>query len=260
MHDRDPGPLRTLLVAFAVCLVCSLVVSTTAVLLEPRQRANREAARRARVRALIERQPGLGAALGDVGTFDVRELAVDLATGAVATWASPEDVSQRSNSGAGTPLPAERDIAGIGRRPSLGSAYVVADGDRVELVLLPVYGAGYASVIRGYVALGSDLNTVRGVTFHEHGETPGVGGEVLADDEWLDAWVGRRVRDADGRVRIGTSPREVDPASDDAAYLVDAISGATRTTTGVGNLLRFWLGEDGYGPFLGRLATEGPPR
>ncbi|NIP98366.1 MAG: FMN-binding protein, partial [Akkermansiaceae bacterium] len=38
---------------------------------------------------------------------------------------------------------------------------------------------------------------------------------------------------------------------------VDAISGATRTSTGVTDLLHFWLGPDGYGPYLARLKEEG---
>lgn len=259
MRDGEPGPLRTLLVALAVCLVCSVVVSSAAVLLAPRQRANRERERRAHVLALIERQPGLGAMLGDVGARDVREVVVELATGTVADWIEPTALGERSGQG-GTALPPDRDIAGLSRRPDLGTAYVVSDGERVALVLLPVYGAGYASTIRGYVALGPDLNTVRGLSFYEHAETPGVGGAVLADPEWLGAWAGRRVRDEAGRVRIGTALQEVVTDGPDAPYLVDAISGATRTTAGVGNLLRFWLGDDGYGPFLRRLAEEGPPR
>jgi Na+-transporting NADH:ubiquinone oxidoreductase subunit C len=254
-HERSP--LYTLVVALAVCLVCSLVVSSAAVLLAPRQRANREQERRARVLELIARQPGLGAALGELGSADVREVVIDLASGTVADWVAPDSESRPD---AGTPMPPARDLALIGRRPALGTAYVVIDQGRTGLVLLPVYGAGYASVLRGYVALGPDLNTVRGLTFHEHAETPGVGGEVLEDEEWLDAWIGRRVRDDAGRVRIGTSLQELDPDHPDARHLVDAISGATRTTVGVGNLLRFWLGEDGYGPFLRRLAEEGPPR
>lgn len=257
MAERETDPLRTLLVALAVCAACSILVSATAVLLAPRHRENRERERQAHLRALIARQPGLGEMLGDVGRHDVREVVVDLRTGGVADWADPADVP---GADAGTPLPPERDPAGIGRRPPLGTAYVVTDGDEVALVLLPVYGAGYASTLRGYVALGPDANTVRGVVFHEHAETPGVGGEVLSDEEWLGAWVGRRVRDADGRVRIGTSLRELEPGSEDAEFMVDAISGATRTTAGVGNALRFWLGDDGYGPFLRRLAEEGLPR
>jgi Na+-transporting NADH:ubiquinone oxidoreductase subunit C len=261
--DREPGPVRTLLVALVVCAACSVIVSSTAVLLAPRQHDNRERERRAHLHALIERQPGLGAMLGGVGQHEVHEIVVDLTTGRVADWVDPADVpppGTEADPGASTALPAERDIAGIGRRPNLGTAYVVADGDRIALVLLPVYGTGYTSTLRGYVALAGDLDTVRGVSFHEHGETPGVGGEVLSDEEWLGAWTGRRIRDDAGRLRIGTSLRELEPGSSDAAHMVDAISGATRTTVGIGNALRFWLGDDGYGPFLRRIAEEGPPR
>ena len=92
MADREPGPVRTLLVALAVCAVCSVVVSSTAVLLAPRHDANRERERRAHVRALIERQPGLGEMLGGVGQQEVHEVVVDLTTGRVADWVDPADV------------------------------------------------------------------------------------------------------------------------------------------------------------------------
>lgn len=262
MDEREPGPMRTLLVALAVCAICSVLVSSTAVLLAPRHRANRERERRAHILALIESQPGLGEMLRDVGQHDVRELVVDLTAGRVADWVDPADVPRpdEGDEATSTRLPASRDFAGIGRRPNLGTVYVVADGDRLALVLVPVHGAGYASTLRGYVALAGDANTVRGLSYYEHGETPGVGGEVLGDEEWLGEWVGRRVRDEDGRMRIGTSREGTIGEAGDADFKVDAISGATRTTEGVGNMLRFWLGADGYGPFLRRLAEEGPPR
>ena len=262
MPERDERPLRTLLVALVVCAVCSVLVSTSAALLRPLQRANRERERQAKVVELIERQPGLKAMLDAAEDGDVREVVVELASGDVADWADPAEVAaaRADDPASSAAIPADRDLAGIGRRPLLSTAYVVRESGRLALVLLPVYGRGYDSTIRGYVALDEDANTVRGVTFYEHGETPGVGGEVLGDEEWLGAWIGRRVRDADGRLRIGTSLRELGPDDPDAAFQVDVVSGATKTSGGVGNLLRFWLGDDGFGPFLQRLAAGEVPR
>ena len=39
----------------------------------------------------------------------------------------------------------------------------------------------------------------------------------------------------------------------DEAYEVDGLAGATLTSRGVGNLVRYWAGADGFGPFLKNL-------
>ena len=50
-----------------------------------------------------------------------------------------------------------------------------------------------------------------------------------------------------------------DPGRPEAKYQVDGISGASITTRGVKNMLRYWLGEDGFGPYLARLKARGGP-
>ena len=45
----------------------------------------------------------------------------------------------------------------------------------------------------------------------------------------------------------------VDPASDNAPWQVDGLSGATLTARGVTNLVQFWLGDNGFAPFLENL-------
>ena len=50
---------------------------------------------------------------------------------------------------------------------------------------------------------------------------------------------------------------ELDKKSEHARYQVDGLSGATLTARGVGNLLKYWLGENGYKPFLETLKKEG---
>jgi Na+-transporting NADH:ubiquinone oxidoreductase subunit C len=48
-------------------------------------------------------------------------------------------------------------------------------------------------------------------------------------------------------VRGAAGPVATDP------YRVDGLAGATITGRGVTEMLRFWLGEQGYGPYLERL-------
>jgi Na+-transporting NADH:ubiquinone oxidoreductase subunit C len=134
--------------------------------------------------------------------------------------------------------------------------HLVLEGARVELVVLPVHGEGFVSTLYGYLALDGDLNSIRSLVFFEHAETPGLGAQI-EDPRWLAKWRGKLVRDAEGRIRIRVAPDAVAPDAPDAVHEVDGITGATYTGEGVTNLLRFWLGEDGFGPFLRRLETHG---
>ena len=77
----------------------------------------------------------------------------------------------------------------------------------------------------------------------------------MDDPEWRDQWQNKQVRDEAGRLRIAVGEGQVDPADPAALYRVDGLSGATRTGQGVTDLLRFWLGEDGFGPFLRRIQS-----
>ena len=226
-NDR---PAKTIGVALLVALACSLVVSVTAVTLRPLQDANRLAGSAAQMLGMLE-------ALGE-GIPDAR--LVDLATGAYAN----RDPDTR------TELPADRDRAGLGSREDVATVYELRDNGALRLVILPVRGSGYQSTLKGYLALKADLNTVAALTFHEQDETPGMGARI-EEDAWRALWPGKQVADAGGVIRI-----EVVKGAGAGLHEVDGISGATRTGNGVTNLLRFWLGPDGYGPYLDRLKTE----
>ena len=60
-----------------------------------------------------------------------------------------------------------------------------------------------------------------------------------------------------GHVRFEVVKGGVDSASPDARYQVDGLAGATLTSNGVTNLVRYWLGENGFGPFLDKVRAEG---
>ena len=108
----------------------------------------------------------------------------------------------------------------------------------------------------GFVALDRDLTTVKGFTFYEHGETPGLGGEV-DNPSWKASWVGKNIYNATGNLKIEVIKEKVNPDNKDAIYQVDGLSGATLTTRGINNLVRFWLSADGYGPFIENLRSGG---
>ncbi len=248
-------PVKTLVVAFSVALVCAVVVSTVAVSLRPLQEANSERERERHIMAIVERLPGVEALLGAAAAPEVEARVIELATGAYVRSIDPAEYDQRraaADPQRSVELPAEQDIARLGRRAKYATVYLVKEAGEVSLIILPVHGSGYASTLYGFLALTGDGNTVAALSFFEHGETPGMGARV-DDPDWLGKWPGKRLRDEDGRLRVEVVKGRVDPNAPAAPYQVDGISGATRTSQGVANLLRFWMGDLGFGPFLEKL-------
>lgn len=247
-HAVTDTPLRAVLTALGVALVCALLVSVTAVTLRPYQRANLEAERYAQLETIM------GSPSADGMGADMETRVVELDSGRYVEALDPLAFDARQAAAdpeSSIAIPAERDAAGIHRRAKHAVVYILRDGSgAVDTLILPVYGAGYQSTLYGYLALASDANTVKALKFYEQNDTPGMGARIQ-DPEWEALWPGKRIEDAAGALRIGVA-RGAAPASD-ADYKVDGISGATRTSLGVDGLLRFWLGDMGFGPYLERV-------
>lgn len=223
-------PRKTIGISLLVALACSFAVSMTALTLKPFHDANRL---RESAASLFEVMQSLG--------FDLpRVRLVELASGAY--------VSQ--NPATSITLNPEQDLAGLGEVERVAEVYELRRDDRLELVVLPVRGTGYQSLMKGYLVLRGDLETVAALTFHEQNETPGIGARIT-DRAWQALWSGKRTTDADGAIRIRTVRGD-----SMSVHEVEGISGATRTMNGINNLLRFWLGPDGYGSYLERLKAE----
>jgi Na+-transporting NADH:ubiquinone oxidoreductase subunit C len=185
---------------------------------------------------------------------------IDLTSGKVAAEVDPESYDQRKatkDPAMSAPVPADQDVASLKRRARYAPVYLVQSERRVEQVILPISGLGLWSTLHGFVALDAgDLTTIKGLVFYEHAETPGLGGEV-DNPAWKALWKGKQAFDETGRVRIEVIKGQVDPARPDARYQVDGLSGATLTSRGVEYMLHFWLGANGFGPFLARVKAEG---
>lgn len=252
--------LRTLGFSAAVCVVCAVLVSTAAVTLRDRQASNAELDRRRNVLvaagALTEDEDVPPAEIERrFGDFEV--VAVDLRSGeADASFDAAGYDPRRAQAAPQTSQAVPQNEAGVTRVPHHQLVYTKRDqAGAVELLVLPIEGKGLWSTLYGYLALGPDLTTVRGLTFYQHGETPGLGGEV-DNPRWKALWPGRQAFDDDGRpaievVRGSAGPPERDP------HRVDGISGATITSRAVGATIRFWLGEHGFGPYLESLRNGG---
>jgi Na+-transporting NADH:ubiquinone oxidoreductase subunit C len=245
---------KTVTVTLLLCLVCSIVVSSAAVLLKPLQIANQALDAKRNVLAVA----GLmepGQSVEDLFAARVTTRVVDLNTGEFTDAVDPAAYDQRRaarDSQLSRRLSRDDDLARINRREDYSVVYLVEEEGRLQTVILPVRGFGLWSTLHGFLALQADGRTVQGLGFYEHGETPGLGGEV-DNPQWRAQWTGKQVFDVDGEVVIQVLKGRVDPQSPKARYQVDGLSGATLTTRGVQNLLHFWLGEQGYGPFLDRL-------
>ena len=272
---------HTFQVALILCLVCSFVVSVAAVSLRDRQQRNVNDARDRNVLyaafpSELKNETQLPKFFENRGVrgltqfFDrfVERRAVNLNSGREVSGIDPlvydqieaardPELSQQLDL-ASDP---RRDVAGIKRREDVGWVYLIRGDDdaqgRVESIVLPIRGYGLWSTLKGFVAidalsLSEDPSTavVRGLTYYSHGETPGLGGEV-DNPTWKDRWPGRTIFDRDWNVklRVVKLPKE--------SHDVDALTGATITSNGVSNMIEFWLGADGYGPFLKKIVAEG---
>lgn len=249
---------RTLGVALGVSLVCSLLVSVAAVSLRPKQAENR----------LLNRKKNILRAAGvlraDMSVAEqyegIRPRVVDLETGEYVENVDPTGFDQQAaarDPARSVAIPDSQDLAGINRRAKRAAVYLVEKEGRVDKVILPVHGLGLWSTMYGFVALDArDLNTIRGLVFFEHGETPGLGGEI-DDPDWQALWEGKKVYGPDGDVRIDVIKGKVDPAREGAQFKVDGLSGATLTSRGVDRMLDYWLGENGFGIYLRKMRERG---
>jgi len=262
---KKDGPLRTVFVATVLCICCSVLVSATAVALKERQRAEVEFDQQRNILQACglydpdEKPRKTKGELQEVFNARVESRLIDFATGAyvAVTGEQLKNYDQKraaKDSTLGVAIPPEKDPADVKRRAKQGLIYLVKDGDQVAQVVLPIRGYGLWSTLWGFLAIESDLNTVAGLGYYDHKETPGLGGEVDNKD-WKALWPGKKVFDATGAVKLGLVKGKADKDNADFDHQVDGLAGATFTADGVSNMLRYWLGPDAYGPFLQKLKS-----
>lgn len=248
---------KTLSVALALCLVCSILVSGAAVLLKPLQDKNKALDKKKNILAiagLMEEGKSVDELFSQIETR-----VIDMATGEYVTDVDASTYDQRKASNdpkQNITLNAEDDIAGIKRRAKYTSVYLVKDGDNVKSLILPIHGYGLWSTLYGFLALEPDAKTVVGLGFYEHAETPGLGGEV-DNPEWRKKWIGKHVYNDANEVIIKVLKGSVNSSTPDAESKVDGLSGATLTSKGVENMLHYWLGEQGYTKYLENIRKGG---
>lgn len=247
MH-RDSAS-NTIRVALLLCVVCSVVVSLTAVGLRQRQQRN---AKLDYQRNILE-CCGLADTGGDteaVFQTKIRRRLVELRTGRFVSADQVDPDSYQVGEALRDPAQSEQlasdvDIAQLGRREKYAFVYLYYEGEDLRQIVLPIRGYGLWSTLWGFISLDAQLEKVQGITFYEHKETPGLGGEV-DNPHWKQQWRGKQAFAEDGSVLV----QVVRGQARDPAYQVDGLAGATITTRGVSRLVEFWLGPEGFGPLL----------
>jgi Na+-transporting NADH:ubiquinone oxidoreductase subunit C len=255
LHLANDNIIKTIGVATLLCLVCSIIVSGAAILLKPQQVANK----------LLDKKSNILTVAGiSDDTKTVNELftqietrIVNMSTGEFTDAVNAETFDPRKAANDAeyrVALNKSQDIASIGAISKYGNVYLVRDGDAVSKIILPISGYGLWSTMYGFIALESDARTVSGITFYEHGETPGLGGEI-ENKKWQASWDGKQISDAEGQPILHLVKGGVDKNAPGSEYKIDGLAGATLTSNGVSNLIKFWMGEDAFGPYLERVRS-----
>ena len=243
---------RTFAVALIIFSICSILVSGAAVGLHDKQQANKELDRKKNIL--------IAAGIYDANvpleeTFQMVETkVVDLATGEYVSKdvLDPSTYDQRlaaQDAELSIRIPSREDVAGIGRREKYSFVYFIKKDGKIDQVVLPVNGKGLWSTLYGFAALDADLNTVRGLTFYEHAETPGLG-DKIDDPAWQKLWVGKKLYGEQGTVDIRVIKGAVDTNNPQAIHQIDGLAGATLTANGVTHLMQYWFGDHAFKPFL----------
>ncbi len=250
---------HTVIFMTVLCIVFSVLVSSVAVGLRDRQVENQRLDRIRNVLAVAGlAEPGESLSAEELNRrFDsgLEPQIVELASGQRVEGVDALAYDQRRAAKDPEQSRAAPDNrAKVRRIPSRGLVFRIKHDEELTGVVLPIEGQGLWSTLYGYLALDADAQTVKGITFYQHGETPGLGGEV-DNPRWRALWPGRKAFDDSWRPQLKVKKGRAGPPEDDP-YQVDGLSGATITSNGVSNMIAFWLGEDGFGPYLVRVRNE----
>ena len=128
----------------------------------------------------------------------------------------------------------------------------VANINGATKYILPLSGKGLWGGIGGYLALDEDKNTIYGVNFNHESETPGLGAKIV-EPEFRSQFEGKHIRNAEGAV-VSVAVLKAGKHAEGQEQ-VDAISGATITSSGVSTMLEVNLAE--YEEFLKVESNEG---
>ncbi len=244
--------LNIAFVGIGLCLLCSAIISLIAIQLRSVQNENVVKD----MQKKIVSSAGLQLEYGSVenAMMNIKTLVVDLDQGKIVDINpnSYELSKELREEGKYKFLSAENDIASIKKREKYSKVFIEYKDDKINTLILPVRGYGLWGILYGYLAIKSDFNTVAGLEFYEHKETPGLGAEI-DNPKWKALWKGKKIYQENGEVSLKVIKGNVLASSDNINYEVDGLSGATLTCNGVTNLIAYWMGSDGFLNFINNL-------
>lgn len=253
--------ISTMMTALVLCLFCSVMVSTAAISMKPKQLSNIELDRNKNILMVANMfDPAKNSPADAEAMFkNVQIKLIDTKTGQFATDEMLK-ADNISDVGAYDVVKASKDIgsridlgdddpAQVGGLPKYLKVYIINDeAGKLKNVVLPINGNGLWGQIYGFLTLKADINTIEGISFYQHKETPGLGA-LIETPKWRALWTDKKAYDGDkiitGVVKSG-SPKP-------NPNYVDGITGATLTSAGVNNMIQFWLSDRAYKPFLDNL-------
>ena len=250
---------KTIGIAFAVCLICSLVVSTSAVSLRDLQKENKLNDKRIKILQVADiYDPSMSIA---EQFSELESKFIDFNTGLTMDEYNDfniEDYDQilvTKDPNLSSKVPISDDIAIIKNRENVGKIYILRDEiGTINKLVLPIRGYGLWGTLYGYISIENDFNTVSGIEFYDHKETPGLGAEV-DNPKWKAQWRGKKIY-KNNQVNLSVIKGKVEEGDSESLYKIDGLSGATITSRGVTNMVAYWFGESGYSSLLRELDYE----
>lgn len=242
--------------ATLICVFCSVLVAASAVILAPRQNLNRAAYKQKNVLLAAgivkDGQKVSNADVAKLFDENIQMKVVDLKTGDYVDGVDAKTFDQgKAQDDPAQSTEVAENSAKVKRTPNNGLVYQVVKDGKIEQVIIPVEGYGLWGTLYGFLALDKDTTTIHGITYYDHKETPGLGGEV-DNPRWKGLWTGRKAFDEAWKPAIKVVKGSAGPV-DAAPHGIDGLSGATITSNGVTFMMDFWLGANGYGPYLAKF-------
>ena len=227
----------TLGFAAAVTMVCSVLLASAATLLKERQDQNIQLDIKYNILSVLglaESKDVPPQELFDLYESQVTSFVVDLDGNSVQD-VNAEQVDPK-------------------KQPGLLPVFARQNGETITAYCIPTQGKALWSTVKGYIALEQDLNTIKGITFYSHGETPGLGGEI--EKEWFtNLFKGKTILNAAGEVVsveiVKGKVRSDDPNPE---HKVDGISGSTLTGRGLNQFIKETL--ERYEPYFKTVRRE----
>ncbi len=248
---------KTIAIALSLCFVCAILVSFAAVALRPLQVANKALDMKKNildVAGLLNEETDVDEAFA----AQIEAKLVNIETGEYVEGINVAEYDQRKSAkdpSQNIMIPAEQDIASIRKKAKIAKVYLVKQGADIKSIILPVHGYGLWSTMYGFLALAADGQTVQSISFYDHAETPGLGGEIV-NPNWRALWQGKKVYDDSGEPSLALIKGIVDSNKPGSEYKVDGLAGATLTSVGVSNMIRYWTSREGFAAYLDKVRKQ----